>query len=145
MQHTNKIVVLSKSDRPSLGFLPKATLAILSSVTFALLLSACASTPKPPTQALQAAETAISNAEQARVADYASPELVEAREKLTAARLAVEKEDMLAAHRFAEQARVDAELALAKQNAAKAKAVNEEMQKGISTLKQEMNRNTGVK
>lgn len=145
MQHTNKIVVLSPSDRPVPNFFSKGTLAILSSVTFALMLSACASTPKPPTQALQAAEVAISNAEQARVADYASPELVEAREKLTAARLAVEKEDMVAAHRFAEQARVDAELALAKQNAAKAKAVNEEMQKGISTLKQEMNRNTGVK
>jgi len=145
MKHTNKIVVLSQLDQPSLRFLPKATLAMLSSVTFALMLSSCASKPLPPTQALQAAELAISNAEQARVADYASQELVEAREKLTAARLAVEKEDMVGAHRFAEQARVDAELALAKQNAAKAKAVNEEMQKGISTLKQEMNRNTGAK
>ncbi len=145
MQHTNKIVVLPHTDQQAPRFFPKATFSILTSVAFACMLSACASTPQPPTQALQAAETAIANAEQARVADYASPELVEAREKLTAARLAVEKEDMLSAHRFAEQARVDAELALAKQNAAKAKAVNEEMQKGISTLKQEMNRNTGAK
>ena len=109
------------------------------------MLSSCASKPVPPTQALQAAALAIETAEQARVAEYASPELAEAREKLTLARVAVEKEDMVAAQRLAEQSRVDAELAVAKANAQKAKAVNDEMQKGISTLKQEMQRNTGVK
>ena len=45
-----------------------------------LLLTGCASTPQPPTQALQAAEMAITTAEQARVADYASPELGAARQ-----------------------------------------------------------------
>ena len=86
-----------------------------------LLLSACASPPTPPDQALQAAESAISHAEQARVADYASPELGIAREKLTAANAAVQREEMLLAERLADQSRVEAELALAKSQAAKAK------------------------
>ena len=108
------------------------------------VLAACASVPKPPTEALQAAEQAIANAEKARVADYASPELGEAREKLTAARSAVEKEQMELAQRLAEQSRADAELASAKAEVAKAKTVNDEMQKSTNTLKQEMQRNPGA-
>jgi hypothetical protein len=108
-----------------------------------LLLAACASTP-PPTQALQAAELAIGNAEQARVADYASPELSEAREKMAAAKAAVHEENMEKAQRLAEQARVDAELALAKSGTGRANTVNDEMRKSTETIKQEMQRNTGA-
>lgn len=113
-----------------------------------LVLSGCASPLVPPTQELQAAEAAITTAEQARVADYASPELGEARVKLTAAQAAVQKaerqEDMLQAKRLAEQSKVDAELALAKANAAKARTVNSEMIKSTDVIKQEMQRNPGV-
>lgn len=132
----------SKSYFSQHSFMPVVITAVLFS---GVMLSSCASKPKPPTQALQAAELAIDTAEQARVAEYASPELAAAREKLTSAKVAVGKEDMIAAERLAEQSRVEAELAVAKANAQKAKAVNEEMQKSISTLKQEMQRNTGVK
>ncbi len=109
-----------------------------------MALAACSSTPKPPTEALQAAEQAIETAEQARVADYASPELGEAREKLTAARMAVQEEEMERAQRLAEQSRADAELALARAQASKANVVNDEMKKSTSTIKQEMQRNPGV-
>lgn len=109
-----------------------------------LLLSACAAQAVPPNQALQAADSAISNAEQARVADYASPELGVARDKLAAAKVAVQREDMLLAERLADQSRVEAELALAKSQATKAKVVNDEMQKSTNSLKQEMQRNTGA-
>ena len=113
-------------------------------VAFAsLLLAACASTP-PPTQQITAAEVAIAHAEQAQVADYASPELGAAREKLTAARAAVVKEDMKTAKRLAEQSALDADLAAAKLSAAKAKTVNDEMLKSTSVIKQEMQRNPGV-
>lgn len=108
-----------------------------------LLLVACASTP-PPTQQITAAEVAIAHAEQAQVADYASPELSAAREKLTAARAAVVKEDMKTAKRLAEQSALDADLAAAKLSAAKAKTVNDEMLKSTSVIKQEMQRNPGV-
>lgn len=108
-----------------------------------LTLGACASAPQPPAQHVQAAELAITNAEQAQVADYASLELNQAREKLLAARNAVQQEDMVLAQRLADESRVKAELASAKAEMIKAKAVNDEMQESIDTLKQEMTRNTG--
>jgi hypothetical protein len=115
----------------------------LYGVVAATLLSACVSTPLPPTQALQAAETAIADADRTRVADNASPELTEARTKLAAARDAVHNQDMIQAQWLAEQSRASAELASAKTEAWKAKAVNDDMQKSIDTLKQEMLRNSG--
>lgn len=108
-----------------------------------LVLLACATTPLPPTQALQAAEMAIATAEQARVADFAAPELGEARAKLAAARIAVRDERMGLALHLAEQSRADAELASAKAYAARAIAVNSELQKTTDALEQEMQRNSG--
>lgn len=117
---------------------------VLASVAL-LALGACASVPQPPTEQLQAAELAISNAEKARVADYASPELGEARDNLAAARTAVEQEKMALASRLAESSQANAQLATAKAEAARAKVVNVEMQKSIDTLKQEMQRNPGAR
>lgn len=119
--------------------------ALVGVLVGALALGACASTPQPPSRALQAAESAIATAEQARVADYASAELTLAREKLAAARSAVRNEEMLQAEYLAEESRVHAELASARAEEIKAKAVNDEMQKSIDTLKQEMQRVTGAR
>lgn len=121
-----------------------------SALAAVLMLGACASVAPPPTAALRAAETAIAIADRERVADYASPELTEARQKLTAAKVAAAKadatnKDMVQAQRLADQARVNAELATAKAEAMKAKAINDEIQKSINTLKQEMQRNTGAR
>ena len=116
----------------------------LAAAALLLTLAACASTPPAPTHALQAAETAITNAEQARVADYASIELNEARENLAAARKAVQDEDMARAERLAEQSRVNAELASAHAELTRARAINEEMQRSIDVLKEEMQRGPGA-
>jgi len=110
-----------------------------------VLINGCASTPQPPTSDLQAAEQAIASAERARVADYASVELSEARDKLSGARSAVQQEKMVQAQRLAQQAKADAELASAKAEVAKSRLVNEQMQKGTDTLKMEMQRKTGDK
>ena len=125
--------------------LPSTRAGKLIGTTFVgmLFLTGCASTPQPPTAELQAAEQAIASAERARVADYASVELSEARDKLSAARSEVQEEKMVQAQRLAQQARVDAELASAKAEVAKARVVNEQMQEGTDTLKQEMQRTTG--
>jgi hypothetical protein len=125
--------------------LPSTCAGKLIGTTFVgmLFLAGCASTPQPPTLDLQAAEQAIASAERARVADYASVELSEARDKLAAARNAVQEENMVKAQRLAQQARADAELASARAEVAKARVVNEQMQKGTDTLKQEMQRKTG--
>jgi putative cell wall-binding protein len=111
----------------------------------ALLLAACASTPPEPTVALKAAEQAIAAADRTRVADAASPELSEAREKLIAAQTAVQGKHMVEAERLSLESRVDAELASAKIEAAKARTVNDEMKRSTDTLTQEMQRNKGDK
>jgi hypothetical protein len=132
----------SKHVSPATTFRNSTVCSLMAAACACLFLAACSSTP--PTQQITAAEVAISHAEQARVADYASPELAAAREKLTAARAAVVKEDMKTAKRLAEQAALEADLATAKLNAAKAKTVNDEMLKSTSVIKQEMQRNPGV-
>lgn len=108
-----------------------------------LFLGGCASTPAP-NEALQAAELAITNAERARVADFAAPELGDARDKLAAARAAVNEENMVLAERLAEQSRVGAELAIAKAEVGKTQAVNDEMKKSTDVMQQEMQRNRGL-
>lgn len=115
-----------------------AALALLS-------LAACASTPPAPLQELQAAELAITSAEQAGVADYSAPQLNQAREKLARARTAVQREEMVLAARYAEESKVEADLASANAGMLKAKAINEEMQDSIDTLKQELQRNSGAR
>jgi multidrug efflux pump subunit AcrA (membrane-fusion protein) len=122
---------------------PGLYLRLATATAGLLMLAACATVPQPPMAELQAAELAIADAERARVADYASAELSEARAKLRAAQSAVQKENMVQAMRLAEQSRVDAELASARAEAARAKVVNDEMLKSIDAMKQEMQRNTG--
>lgn len=107
-------------------------------------LSACASTPMPPTSELQAAEMAIASAEQGQVADYALPELNDARKKLDAAKVAVSNEDMVLATYLATESTAVAQLASARAEMLKAKAVNDEMQDSIDTLKMELQRNSGA-
>jgi hypothetical protein len=113
-------------------------------------LAACAATPRVPADAFSAADAAIAQADQERVADYASAELVAARDKIASARQMAEKstrdrstKEMLSARRLAEESRSDAELATAKAHAAKAALVNKDMQQNINTLHQEIQRNNG--
>lgn len=108
-----------------------------------LMLAGCATPPEPPTEALQAAESAISNAEQARVADYASAELTLARQKLSRANTAARNDQMVEAKYLAVESRNHAEVALARAEELQAKAINEDMQKSIDILKQEMQRARG--
>lgn len=107
-------------------------------------LAACAAHPPSPQPALLAAEQAIQAAEQARVLDAASPELTLARSQYQAAQKAQNDEKPIEAKRLAEEARLQAELATARAAAAKAKTVNEDLQKGNSTLQNELQRKTGI-
>lgn len=114
-------------------------------------LASCASTPAVPTAAFAAADSAIKQAEEARVADYASSDLRSAREKISAARTLSEKaaqdkdeKAMRKAGQLAEASRSDAELATAKAQQARAEKVNTEMQRNNETLQQEMQRNNGA-
>jgi Domain of unknown function (DUF4398) len=108
-----------------------------------MLAAACASTPPAPDASLNAAKMAISNAERADASHYAGAELGEARQKLALADGAVLKPDMILAERLAQEARVEAELAFARTEAAKATAVNDEMARGADALMEELDRAGG--
>ena len=105
-----------------------------------MLVAACASTPPAPDSAMDAAKVAISNAEKADASHYAGAELGEARQKLASADKAVLDESMIQAERFAQESRVQAELASARTEAAKAAAVNKEMERGAVALTEELER-----
>lgn len=137
--------MLDQDQIPEKQTLPGSRFLVAALAAGALLIGACASTPQPPTEKLQAAESAIANAEQSRVADYASAELTQAREKLTAARAAARNENMQQAEYLAVESRVHADLAYAQAEELKAKAVNDEMQRNIETLRSEMNRARGIR
>jgi hypothetical protein len=92
------------------------------SAAAALALVACAATPATPDDPFKAADTDIEQAEYARAADYASPEMHSAREKLSAARQMEQKAEQdkndpaekRQAVWLAQEADADAELAEAK-------------------------------
>lgn len=131
----NEVISIIKSRRQvfSLFFMALAMSAIVS----------CTSTEPPPTAEISSAERAIQDAEQARVTEYALPELQEARSKLKAAQQAVEEENMDKARRLLQQSTIYVELAFAKAELQKAQAVNEEMEKNLNILREEMNRKSG--
>lgn len=117
--------------------------AVTGAAGVLMLAAACASMPPAPDASLNAAKMAISNAERADASHYAGAELGEARQKLALADKAVVQEDMTLAERLAEESRVEAELAFARTQAAKATAVNKEMERGADALVEEMERAGG--
>ncbi len=110
-----------------------------------MLVGACASTPIAPPTGLDAARTAITNAEKADAGRFAAAELGEAREKLALADSSMQgknptEEARLVASQRADEARVSAELASARTEAAKAVAINKELSQGADALNEEMQR-----
>jgi hypothetical protein len=108
-----------------------------------LFTAACASTPPIPSASLQAAQQSIANAERVESGTHAAAELSEAKAKLAAAQSAVDAKNMLAAERLADEAHVEAELAVAKTGVVKANAVNADIERSNATLVEEMQRNAG--
>ena len=123
---------------PSFSLVAGLTSSILTGAV--LLLGACSAAPQPPNQSLDAARTAITTAEKADAGRYAAAELGDARQKLAMADKAVLAKSMTGAEQLANEARVDAELASARTEAAKAVAVNKDMKLGADALNVEMQR-----
>ncbi len=117
-----------------------AGLKVATLASAVVLAGACASSPPEPTSALDAARSAITTAEKANAGQYAAVELGDARQKLAMADKAVKNNSMIGAEQLADEARVDAELASARTEAAKAALVNKEMQVGAKALTEEMQR-----
>ncbi len=115
-------------------------LNILSVITGAVLIAACAST-SPPTQQLTETRMVIEQAEQLGAEEFAPLEIRDAKIKLQQARDAIDAEDYDKAKRLLEHARVDAELAEVKARSAKSQQAAAELRESIRVLKEELERN----
>lgn len=105
-----------------------------------LAVSGCASVP-PPNQELTLARAAIDQAAEADAQRHAPRELSTARQNLSRAEAAVQREDNLVASRLAEQARLDAQLAEARARAVDAEQTAQAVEQSIETLREETLRN----
>jgi Domain of unknown function (DUF4398) len=112
----------------------------VSLVCSALCGAAGCSSVSPPVDKIAAADLAVRQAETSTASQYAPLPLRMAREKLEAARRAMDEEEYQDARRLAEQALVDAQLAQETAASAKARAAAEELQQSIETLRQEAQR-----
>jgi hypothetical protein len=109
--------------------------AALAAIT---ALSACAGTP-PPQAEVAAARGMIEQAAPT-AARYAPEELRDAQAKLGAAEAAMAREENEKARRLAEQAAVDARLALAAANNERMAAAVAEVNEGVRTLREQLQR-----
>ena len=102
-----------------------------------LMLAACATTPPDP-RVLDNAEQAISRAETAGGAEHAPLELRLANRRLDEARQAIIDGDAQAARRRADKAEIEAQLALARTQAALARRALAERREVLEALQQEL-------
>jgi hypothetical protein len=96
----------------------------------------CASVPAP-SGTISQAELTIEQAQQAGAQEHAPLELYQAREKLAAAKVAVEQNNNERAARIAELALVDAQLAEARARTEKARQTEAEVRASLETLRVE--------
>jgi hypothetical protein len=109
-------------------------------IMLAICMAGCVSGGGEPVESITSAELVIKVAKENNATVNAPLELKLAEEKLSAARIAVQKEEFLQAKRLAEEALVDAKLAETKSLSAKAKKQTQEMRGAIETLRQEIER-----
>lgn len=104
-----------------------------------LVLGGCASTPAP-TEQLAVAESAVERANTTSTSENAAVELKVATGKLASAREAMARKDYDAARRLAEQAEVDAEVAVLRSRATHSREAAQESRDAARVLSEEINR-----
>lgn len=115
-------------------FIPVAALA-------GAALTGCASAPLPVAE-FSRAQTLVQQAEHNHAPQFAALDLSRAREKLYQAKTAMDAKKAKLAKRYASEAALDAELALARASAAQAKQSAAELSASIDELKAESQRNS---
>ncbi len=106
-----------------------------------VFLGGCASTP-PPVAQMAVAKTALSNASTAGSEEYAPLQLKEAKDKMDAAQQAMTAHEYKRAAQLAEEAQVDAELAIARARSEKAAKAAAAVKKDSKVLRQQINNNS---
>ncbi|MHB1676959.1 MAG: DUF4398 domain-containing protein [Sulfuriferula sp.] len=105
-----------------------------------ILMGGCASTP-PPIAQMAVAKAALSNASTAGSQEYAPLQLKAARDKMDAAQRAMAADNYELATQLAEEAQVDAELAIAKARSDKAAKAAAAVKKDSNVLRQQIDNN----
>ncbi len=123
---------------PLVSLSPRLTAAM--TLGSALLRAACASSVPPPDARIAVATAAVAHAAAAGGTEYAPAEMRMARDKLQRATVAITARDNANADVLAEQAQLDALLAEAKAESAKARKAAVALQDGSRVLKEELDR-----
>ena len=105
----------------------------------AAVVAGCASV-SAPTEQVAVSKAALANAVRAGGPEFAPAEMRTAREKLDSADKAMTEKDYQRARWMAEQAQVDAQLAVAKASSAKAQRAALAVQEDGRVLREELNR-----
>ncbi|HEA53220.1 hypothetical protein LCGC14_0655170 [marine sediment metagenome] len=105
----------------------------------ALTIGGCASPGEPPEADLQSAESSLQQAVAADAREFEPVLLNNAQNKVADAKNLIEKEKYTEAERLLKQASVDAQLAGARAETAKAKRAVEEINGNIEALRKRMN------
>ncbi len=106
-------------------------------VAIAASVASCASTPKPFEEMSQS-RNAVAQADTSEVREFASLELLAAKEQQDLAERAFKAEEYAQAKRHSEQAVVQAELATAKAEATKSRMELQQVDGNIKTMQQEV-------
>ncbi|MHB1286908.1 MAG: DUF4398 domain-containing protein [Leptospirales bacterium] len=115
-----------------------AGLTLLSAIT----LGGCMSEGPVPDQSMTQAKMVLDQAMRAGTRNYAAFDLNNAQDKLKQAKEAMKKGNNKEAGYLAKEAKVDAELALAKTQKAKAKEAETQLEQSMQTLHGEVNSST---
>ncbi len=103
----------------------------------ALVVAGCATTPPDP-GLLDNARSAIAQAESAGANEYSPLELRFARERLDSARFELERNNATAVRRLADEAEIEAQLALARTQAALTRADLAQRQRELEQLRSDL-------
>lgn len=115
---------------------------ILLAASLVLFLGGCSSTPPAPDTQMAVAEAAVNNANNATTSEHAPRELQVAVSKLASARQAYERKDYAEARKLAEEAELDARMAVIRAQAVSAEKSAKESQEAARVLRDEINRST---
>lgn len=107
-------------------------------ISIAVLAGGCASSVERPDGKLQSAESAVEKAVSSGAREFEPVLLNEAQNRIANARELMEQEQYLDARRQLEKASVDAQLAGARADTAKAKQAVEEINDSIESLRQQI-------
>ena len=126
----------------SASIAPRLALRTLVALCIGLLAAGCASTPSYELQ-LAAADSAVANANNASTQSDAGAELRVATEKLASAHQAARRHQSERALQLAQQAEVDAQLAVITARSQRSQRAAEESQEAARALREELERGGG--